>query len=315
MNNFESQDLTNFNSRGGKFPTFTIAIPTYNSAHCLANAIQSAINQDFDDYYEILIVNNASTDNTAEVIASFNDPRIRVVTNPETVDLFANHNVCFREAKGEYVVFIHSDDALQPFALKILFNELESKFFPKRFILWGQGYYDSYYSQYLRSGHPINTIVVGFDAAKIFIFYGLAPSGVCFSKDSILEIGGFEKMIDKFTSQDWALMLLATFREFEFEMIDRPIVIRKIASTASLMDWKIWEKAHKDSLKLLIKKLSETDKESLLLCFYKYAPLQCFPFIKTYFSKLRRRRFLLKKFWENPLKFFQERKFIRYNIK
>lgn len=67
---------------------FTIAIPTYNNASTIRNAVDSALNQDYNQEYEILIVNNASTDSTLDKLSDYTDSKVRIVSNERTVDLF-----------------------------------------------------------------------------------------------------------------------------------------------------------------------------------------------------------------------------------
>ena len=98
---------------------FSILIPTYNNEQTIARAISSSLNQDYAGDYEIIVVNNASTDSTLQKIREFTDPRLKVFTNTLTVHMYENHNLCIQHAKGDYVIFCHSDDELCPSALKI----------------------------------------------------------------------------------------------------------------------------------------------------------------------------------------------------
>ena len=103
---------------------FSILIPTYNNEKTIAKTIESALNQDYKGDYEIVIVNNASTDATLSVIESYDDAKIKLITNPSTVHMYENHNICIENALGDYVVFCHSDDELMPEALKILAKKI-----------------------------------------------------------------------------------------------------------------------------------------------------------------------------------------------
>lgn len=212
---------------------FTIAIPTYNNEKTILKTIKSCINQNFDDEYEVLVVNNASTDNTKKILQSLVDLKIRIIENKENVSLFENHNICLKEAKGEYVIFCHSDDELKIEALKILKEKLRSRNYPKRYIIWGQSMFRDFY-EYLKQFNVLyNTIISGERAIQIFaIPNGLTPSGTCYSRKSLLEIGGFYKMKTRTTPSDWTIMLNAALNEFEFEMLDRLLFVRKFASTA-----------------------------------------------------------------------------------
>jgi len=63
---------------------FTIAIPTFNNENTILTAIKSALNQDIDIEYEVLVVNNASTDLTLEKIKSIKSSKMRIINNKLT---------------------------------------------------------------------------------------------------------------------------------------------------------------------------------------------------------------------------------------
>ncbi|MCF0185669.1 MAG: glycosyltransferase family 2 protein, partial [Bacteroidaceae bacterium] len=174
---------------------FTIAIPCYNNVKTIGKAIRSAIHQDYISEYEILVANNASTDGTKEQIEQFDCENLRVINNPTTVNLFANHNVCLREAKGDYVVFCHSDDELLPQALTILEDRIKSRLFPQKYVLWGRSMFRDYARNLNEIGYRQNTILAGEQAIDFFIMAprGLTPSGTCYSRKSIIELGGFDE--------------------------------------------------------------------------------------------------------------------------
>ena len=94
-------------------PLVTIGIPNYNYASYLHECISSVINQTYKNI-EILISDNASTDNSVEVIKSFNDPRIRYWVNDENLGVYPNWDLLVKEAKGEYFKILQSDDYIEP---------------------------------------------------------------------------------------------------------------------------------------------------------------------------------------------------------
>lgn len=100
-------------------PFFSVCIPTYNRAHLLSAAIDSVLAQDFEDY-ELVIVDNASTDHTQEMLKQYDDPRVRIFRNADTVSMYANHNKCIEFARAEWIVFLHSDDCLKENGLATL---------------------------------------------------------------------------------------------------------------------------------------------------------------------------------------------------
>lgn len=97
-------------------PLVTIAITSYNYARTLGDAIASALAQTYRNL-DVVVLDNASTDNSVEVARSFLDDRLRVVVHPENVGLQRNHNLAIRQARGEYVMFLSADDMLLPSAV------------------------------------------------------------------------------------------------------------------------------------------------------------------------------------------------------
>jgi len=95
-------------------PTVTVAIPNFNGERFLAQAISSVLAQTFRDF-ELLVVDDASTDGSARLAARFTaDPRVRFVTNPVNLGLTGNWLRCLELAQGEFVALLHQDDLWQP---------------------------------------------------------------------------------------------------------------------------------------------------------------------------------------------------------
>jgi len=94
-------------------PEISILMPTYNYASFLPEAIASALAQDFQDF-ELLILDDASSDNTADVVKPFcvRDARVRFSINPANLGMVANWNQCLKEARGRHIKFLFGDDKL-----------------------------------------------------------------------------------------------------------------------------------------------------------------------------------------------------------
>jgi glycosyltransferase involved in cell wall biosynthesis len=92
-------------------PFFTVGIPTYNRAGIVRRAISIVLNQSFGDF-ELIVADNASDDNTSEVVESFDDPRLRYVRHDRNRG--PDKNICFTgtEASGELYVLYQDDDLL-----------------------------------------------------------------------------------------------------------------------------------------------------------------------------------------------------------
>lgn len=95
-------------------PKVSVLIPTYNSASFLDDAIKSVLKQTFTDF-ELLIVDNCSTDNSSQVIAAYlSDKRIKYFVNEKNLGSTGNFNKCLSLAKGELIKCLCSDDILHP---------------------------------------------------------------------------------------------------------------------------------------------------------------------------------------------------------
>jgi glycosyltransferase involved in cell wall biosynthesis/SAM-dependent methyltransferase/Tfp pilus assembly protein PilF len=98
----------------------SICIPTYNRANLINDAIQSVLTQSYKNY-EIVIVDDGSTDNTAEVVKGFNSDKIRYVRK-EHSGAPSTRNRCVEEARGEFLLWLDDDDILLPDALEQYYN-------------------------------------------------------------------------------------------------------------------------------------------------------------------------------------------------
>lgn len=98
-------------------PLVSVIIPTYNRAHLVNRAVHSVLSQTWQDF-EIIVVDDDSTDNTEEVIKGFNDPRIRYIRHEQNHGASTARNTGIRAAHGEYTAFLDSDDEWLPLHLE-----------------------------------------------------------------------------------------------------------------------------------------------------------------------------------------------------
>ncbi len=211
---------------------FTIAIPVHNGACSIMQTLDSCINQDFDLEYDILVVDNASTDDTVERIKTLSDPKIRLIEESELVNVSANHNRCLLNAKGDYVIFCHADDVLLPSALSDFFHILERRRFPSRYVLWGHSMFRDFQSALLNTPWKINELIVGERAYTIFLVRGITPSATCYSRESFVNEGGFIEFEHWYDPTDLFSMIKLAFRGFSFEMVENMFFNRRVASRA-----------------------------------------------------------------------------------
>lgn len=108
-------------------PKYSICVPVYNGASYLADCLHSIKDQHFDNY-EVIVVDDRSTDESATVIEKFmrEDKRIRFIKNEKNLGLVGNWNKCISLASGEWIKFLFQDDVMKPGCLKQLDEATES---------------------------------------------------------------------------------------------------------------------------------------------------------------------------------------------
>lgn len=90
-------------------PELSIIMPLYNTERYVGQAVQSLLSQSYTDF-ELIIVNDASTDNSLEIVRSFDDSRIRILSNEQNRGIVFSRNKGLQEARGEFVAPFDSDD-------------------------------------------------------------------------------------------------------------------------------------------------------------------------------------------------------------
>jgi len=115
-------------------PTFSVVIPTHNRPSGVARALRSVAAQSFDDY-EVIVVDDGSSDANPAWLASLQAPRYRVLRNARSLGVSAARNRGVAAASGEWITFLDDDDALRPDALAQLQRRICAN--PSLDFLWG----------------------------------------------------------------------------------------------------------------------------------------------------------------------------------
>ncbi|MEL7585546.1 MAG: glycosyltransferase family 2 protein [Prolixibacteraceae bacterium] len=241
---------------------FSIVVPTYNHADTILETVESTLDQNFELEYEVLVVDNNSTDRTGERLARYND-RIRVLKNPRTVSLIENHNICLNEAHGDYIIFCHSDDRLLPDALANFYAKLKVRNFPEKYVLWGKSVFRDFQRNWEKAGLRLEQIASGEQIFHAFMVGGLTPSGTCYSRKSFLEQGGYVVTDTAVAPSDMVSMWRLILNGFQFEMSEKKFFIREFASTATERSRKEWTAAKTTAIRNFLVSCSEQDKEVL----------------------------------------------------
>jgi glycosyltransferase involved in cell wall biosynthesis len=101
-----------------RLPAISVCIPTYNGAKYIAQTIESILNQTFTDF-EVIVSDDGSSDNTLEIVGSYNDPRIVRIDRLSKVGAEANWNNAVATASASLVKLVCQDDLLYPQCLEV----------------------------------------------------------------------------------------------------------------------------------------------------------------------------------------------------
>lgn len=102
----------------------SVIMPSWNTGRFIGESIRSVLNQTYGNW-ELIIVDDCSTDNTDEVVASFQDDRIRYFHNEHNSGAALTRNRALREARGEWIAFLDSDDLWTPEKLEYQLRFME----------------------------------------------------------------------------------------------------------------------------------------------------------------------------------------------
>jgi len=105
-------------------PLFSIVIPLYNRQREIGRAVESCLAQTFKDF-ELIIVDDASRDNSVAVVSSYADPRITLVRHEQNRGVCPTRNTGVSHSRGEWIVTLDSDDALAPYCLSAMRKYIE----------------------------------------------------------------------------------------------------------------------------------------------------------------------------------------------
>lgn len=189
-------------------PLISVIIPAYNAEKYLAECLESVKNQTFSDF-EVIIVNDASTDSTAEIAQRFaaQDPRFKLLQLSSNHGLSGARNRGLSNATGEFITFLDSDDCLYPQALQFMTEGIENY---NTEIIRVEFLRNDYFHPKLYPS-PSYIVYNTAEALTIALYQSIQMNSACgmlISKDFVVKAGGFREGI-------WYEDLDAFYRFFE----------------------------------------------------------------------------------------------------
>lgn len=174
----------------------SIIMPSYNTARFIGSSINSVLAQTYTNW-ELIIVDDCSTDNTDEVVHSFKDERIRYFKNEKNSGAAISRNKALREACGKWIAFLDSDDLWHPEKL-----ERQIEFMEKG------GYHFSYtkYSEMSEDSTPLGRVISGPKKIGITGMYNYCWPG-CLTVMYNADVVGLVQIEDIKKNNDYAIWL------------------------------------------------------------------------------------------------------------
>jgi glycosyltransferase involved in cell wall biosynthesis len=180
-----------------------VIIRTQNSANFAKNAIDSVLNQTLPkDFYQIIVVDDGSVDNTKEVLESYGN-EIKIVETSRLGYIKAA-NIGIKKSEGKYVILLDSDDTLEPIALEELLNAIEQS--DADFV------YCDYYEKNING--EIKTI-----SLKENIFNSVA-GGILFKKSAVEKMGGYD---EKLIFPEYDLLIKLMRKKCNYKHVPLPL--------------------------------------------------------------------------------------------
>ena len=190
--------------------TATVLMPVYNGMRYLREAIDSILKQTFEDF-EFLIVDDASTDESANVVLSYSDDRIRFVQNESNVGQVRCQNIGLGLARGRYIARLDQDDSSLSTRLERQVAVMDSD--PRLAVV------GTWMSKVDEHGHETGLWLGKVDDYADYLFTSLTNSlplyhpSVMFRRDAVMNVDGYDETLPYCEDQDlWRRLLLVGYR-------------------------------------------------------------------------------------------------------
>lgn len=203
-----------------KNPLVSIIIPTYNREVLILKALDSIFKQTFQDF-EILVIDDASTDKTEEVIEELNHQQIRYFKLKENSGQCVARNYGIKRAKGNFIAFLDSDDVWMPEKL-----EKQLEFFRKGSEHLGAVYGFSYQKDVKKD--EVRLLDSGYFRGNIYekLLVGFcppSPSLFMVSRIALERVNGFDEELITFVDLD---LWIRIGEHYEFDYVEEPVIIK-----------------------------------------------------------------------------------------
>ncbi|MBF2064906.1 MAG: glycosyltransferase [Calothrix sp. C42_A2020_038] len=256
-------------------PIVSVIIPTYNSEKTIKKTIQSVLNQTFCNF-EIIIINDASTDSTLDIISKINDFRIKLFTYSKA-GANISRNRGLSHAIGKFISFLDADDIWTCHKLQSQVKALQDN--PEAAVCYSWTDYIDENDKFVVTGTHITANGNVYDKLLLtnFLENGSNP---LIRKEALIELGGFDESLN--AGQDWD-MWLRLAAKYNFIAVPKVQILYRISSNSLSSNLARQEKACLQVLEKAYQLKSSVNKNNFsisLANLYKY--LTCKALQKPY---------------------------------
>jgi len=251
-------------------PLISVVIPVYNGEKTIAETIESVLNQSFSDF-ELIVINDGSQDSTLDILASIQDPRIKIFSYPNA-GLSASRNRGISQASGEFIAFLDADDLWTPDKLEAQLTALQEN--PNAAVAYSWTDFIDETSQFLADGS--HRTANGDVYADLLLFNVLENgSNPLIRMQALINIGNFDESL--LASEDWDMYLRLAAR-YHFICVSFPQILYRVstnsmssnASRVEAASLRVLERAYKQA-----PKSQQVLKKQSFAYLYKYLIFKC----------------------------------------
>ncbi len=193
-------------------PLVSIIMPTYNRAKIISNAINSVLNQTYTNF-ELIIVDDGSTDNTLSILENYDDDKIKIVNSILNKGASHARNLGLKASEGEYIFYLDSDNDWHPNYLKGMvgaFLELPDA---------DAIYSGQYLFRNLNDNHPFAMRFGSFNKSLLKNCNYIDINCFAHKKEVYNQIGGFDECLQRYVDWDYILKIDCNFNIYSVPIV------------------------------------------------------------------------------------------------
>ena len=207
-------------------PVISVIIPIYNSEKTIRETIDSVLNQSFADF-ELIVINDGSSDSSLEIISNIEDDRIKVFSYPNA-GISVSRNRGISHAQGEFIAFLDHDDLWTSDKLELQLKALQEN--PQAAVAYSWVNLIDESSKFLRQGSRLQDNKNIYGKLLLMSLFDTA-SNPLIRRSALIEVGGFDESI--FGPEDWDIFIRIAARYDFVEVYQVQVLYRQISGSAS----------------------------------------------------------------------------------